>query len=66
MILSTNRLGQVEPKPFADALGELIMSYSGEVTMGEIIGALEIHKLQIVIQNSADDTPDTPEEGSLV
>ena len=53
-------------KPFADALGDLIVSYSGNITMGEIVGAMEIHKLQIVIQNSSDDTPDTPEEPSLV
>jgi hypothetical protein len=52
-----------DPKvDFSDALGELIMSFSGKVTMGEIVGALEIHKLQIVIQNSGSDA----DESSLV
>lgn len=63
MMLQSDRK---EQKPFADALGDLIVSYSGNITMGEIVGAMEIHKLQIVIQNSSDDTPDTPDEPSLV
>jgi hypothetical protein len=41
------------PEPdFADQLADLIQSWSGKITMGEIVGALEVHKLQIVIQNS--------------
>ena len=64
MMLQSDR--SEEQKPFADALGDLIVSYSGNITMGEIVGAMEIHKLQIVIQNSSDDTPDTPDEPSLV
>ena len=42
---------------FANQLADLIQSWSGKITMGEIVGALEIHKLQIVIQNS-DPEPD--------
>ena len=64
MILQVDRT-EPEQKPFADALGDLIVSYSGNITMGEIVGAMEIHKLQIVIQNSSDDTPDTPGHTSL-
>ena len=63
MMLQSDR--SEKQKPFADALGDLIVSYSGNITMGEIVGAMEIHKLQIVIQNSSDDTPDTPGHPSL-
>ena len=47
--LNDNRVPDPE---FADQLADLIQSWSGKITMGEIVGCLEVHKLQIVIQNS--------------
>ena len=62
MILNIHdRFSEPDPDPddvgecFADDLGDLIMKYSGRISLGEIVGALEIHKLQIVIQNSKDE-----------
>jgi hypothetical protein len=51
--LDENRFSDPDPDPdFADQLADLIQSWSGKITMGEIVGCLEVHKLQIVIQNS--------------
>lgn len=49
--LNENRFPNPDPE-FADQLADLIQSWSGKITMGEIVGCLEVHKLQIVIQNS--------------
>ena len=49
--LSENRIPDPDSE-FADQLADLIQSWSGRITMGEIIGSLEVHKLQIVIQNT--------------
>ena len=54
--LNDNRVPDPDPE-FADQLADLIQSWSGKITMGEIVGCLEVHKLQIVIQNS-DREPD--------
>jgi hypothetical protein len=49
--LNENRIPDPDSE-FADQLADLIQSWSGRITMGEIIGSLEVHKLQIVIQNT--------------
>ena len=49
--LNESRVPDPDPE-FATQLADLIQSWSGRITMGEIVGALEVHKLQIVIQNS--------------
>ena len=60
--LNDSRIPDEEEPSFAVELAELITSWSGRITMGEIIGALEVHKLQIVIQNSEPD-PDLDSNG---
>ena len=51
--LNENRFSNPDPDPdFSDQLADLIESWSGKITMGEIVGALEVHKLLIVVQNS--------------
>jgi hypothetical protein len=54
--LNDNRVPDGDPD-FSDQLADLIQSWSGRITMGEIVGSLEVHKMQIVIQNS-DPEPD--------
>ncbi len=54
--------GPEDEQEFAVELGNFIASWSGRISVGEIVGVLEIHKIQILIHN-APQKPDSDSNG---